>query len=317
MSIALPGCAGLFSILQEAFRHEEAGRSRLRLSATLHGFLDDFRWLARDLAERPTRIAELIPDREPRTEGACDAASAGMGGVHFIPASHDARDDDIVPILWRCRFPPWVQSRLASFANPRGTVTNSDLELAGSIAHNDVLAQFANVTERTTHNCYDNIAAVYWQRKGATTTLGPAAFLLRLQGLHQRFFRYVPLRDYIPGHLNVMADILSRRWDLTDAALLAYFDRYFPQKRPWRLCPLRSEMNSALTSALSRTRCEMASVLHMPERRMDIGTFGWNTAGPWTSTPSSRDWTIRSPSSRSSPSIPRWPHRPQRPYRQV
>ena len=73
----------------------------------------------------------------------------------------------------------------SSFANPKGSITNSDLELAGSIAHNDVLAQAADVREKTTHNSYDNIAAVFWQRKGATTTLGPAAFLLRLQALHQ------------------------------------------------------------------------------------------------------------------------------------
>ena len=36
MSIAIPGCVGLFSVLQEAFRHEEKGRKRLRLSKTLH-----------------------------------------------------------------------------------------------------------------------------------------------------------------------------------------------------------------------------------------------------------------------------------------
>jgi hypothetical protein len=39
---------------------------------------------------------------------------------------------------------------LVSFSNPRGRITNSDLELAGSIAHNDVLAQLVDVTEATT-----------------------------------------------------------------------------------------------------------------------------------------------------------------------
>ena len=108
MSIALPGCAGLFSVLQEAFRHEEKDRPRLRLSKTLHGFLDDFRWLAKDLTSRPTRIAELIPDHFPRTEGGCDAAGAGMGGVHFVPTTSEATNNDIIPILWRHRFPNWV-----------------------------------------------------------------------------------------------------------------------------------------------------------------------------------------------------------------
>ena len=100
---------------------------------------------------------------------------------------------------------------------------NRDLKLAGSIVQNDVLTQYANVAERTTHNCYDNIPAVYWQRKGATTTIGPAAYLLWLQGLHQQLYQYVPLCD----------------WDLSaDNQLLAYFNTHFPQKHPWRLYPL-------------------------------------------------------------------------------
>jgi hypothetical protein len=220
MSVALPGCTGLFSILQEAFRHEEQGRERLRLTKTLHGFLDDFRLLAQELTSRPTRIAELIPDRVPRTEGACDAAGSGMGGVHFIPASIDAGDEDVVPLLWRERFPQWVRDQLSCWKNPNGRITNSDLELAGSIAQNDVLAQYANVAERTTHNCYDNIPAVYCQRKGATTTIGPAAYLLRLQGLHQRLYRYEPLSDYSQGFLNEKADILTPRWDISDNQIL-------------------------------------------------------------------------------------------------
>ena len=56
--------------------------------------LDDFRWLATDLVSRPTRIAELIPDREPATNGACDAAAAGMGGAHFVPT-----DTTEIPLL--------------------------------------------------------------------------------------------------------------------------------------------------------------------------------------------------------------------------
>ena len=296
MSIAIPGCAGLFLVLQEAFCHKEHDRPRLRLSKTLHGFLQDFRWLAGDLASRPTCIAELIPDRLPHTEGACDAAGIGMGGVHFVPL----RDGSEVPLLWRSPFPQWVRDRLVSFSNPSGDINNSDLELAGSIAHNDILAQTADITEKTTHNCYDNTAAVYWQRKGAATTLGPAAFLLRLQAFHQRFFRYVPLRDYIPGCQNVMADFLSRRWDLSDAALLAHFNAHFPQRRCWRICHLRREMSSALTLALSRRRCDPALLHHIPNGRMDIGGFGPTSVAKFPSTPTLGTSWIRSPTSKFS-----------------
>ena len=67
MSIILPGLVGLFSLLQEAFRHEDPTRPRLNLSKALRGFLEDFCWLAKDVATQPTRIAELVPDPVPAT----------------------------------------------------------------------------------------------------------------------------------------------------------------------------------------------------------------------------------------------------------
>ena len=94
MSIAIPGARGLFSLLQEAFRHVEADRPRIRLTKAVHGFLDDFCWLANDVASRPTRIAELVPSN-PALLGACDAAGTGMGGIAFIPAE----DETVTPIL--------------------------------------------------------------------------------------------------------------------------------------------------------------------------------------------------------------------------
>ena len=224
MVITLPGARRLFSMLQEAFRHKEKGRQRLRLSKAVHGFLDDFYTLAQDIASRPTRIAELIPNPIPTTLGACDTAGVGIGGIDFIPAI----DGSVVPILWRHKFPEWVQQDLVSFGNPDGSINNSDLELTGSIAHNDVLAQYKDVQERTIHNSYDNILMVFWQQKGSMTTTGPAAYLLRLQAFHQRFFRYVPLKDFIPGSSNTIVNILSRRWDLSDNQLFAFFNSHFP-----------------------------------------------------------------------------------------
>ena len=56
-----------------------------KFSPTLHGFFDDFRFLAKDLVFWPTRIAEIILDRQLATNGACDAAALCMGSVHFSP----------------------------------------------------------------------------------------------------------------------------------------------------------------------------------------------------------------------------------------
>jgi len=269
MAAAIPGARGLFSTLQEALRHPTDDNRRIRLSRPVHDFLDDFRWLASDLSRRPTKIAELVPDIFPATLGAVDAAKEGMGGVHFVPVGRD-----IVPILWRKRFPKTIQQRLVSFNNPHGDITNSDLELTGSIAQHDILAQLADIRERTIHSSYDNTPALYWQRKGSTTTLGPAAYLLRLQAIHQRHHRYVPLQDYIPGEVNVMADVCSRAWHLTDNQLLTHFNSSFPQTKPWRVCRLRRPMNFALIGALCRKRSDPASLLNAPTNLMHIGSSG-------------------------------------------
>jgi hypothetical protein len=153
----------------------------VRLTPVVHS-LQDFRWLATDLGRRPTRIAELIPARLPATLGAQDASGIGMGGVHSVPLP----DGNIQPLLWRSKVDERVPHRLVAFTNPGGTITNSDLELAASVAQHDVIAQQVDVREATIHNLTDNMATMYWQRKGATSTTGPASRLLRIQSLHQR-----------------------------------------------------------------------------------------------------------------------------------
>ena len=209
MSIAIPGAPGLFSLLQEAFWHFKSSRLRIRRLKAVYGFLDDFWWLAKVTVSRPTRIAELVPSN-PALLGACNTAGTGMGGVAFIPSSNPIDDDDVVPILWRKPFPIKIEKKLVSFSNPTGSITNSDLELCGNIAHHNVIAQFADISERTIATLSDNIANVYWLCKGSTTTTGPAAYLLCLQAHHQRFHRYCSLHDYIPGPANDMADICSQ-----------------------------------------------------------------------------------------------------------
>jgi hypothetical protein len=84
MAIAIPGSRGLFSLLQEALRHQTEGR--IRLSRGVHDTLDDLRWLAHDLSARPTRLHEIVPQPDPELLGAQDASGEGMEGVWF-PAS--------------------------------------------------------------------------------------------------------------------------------------------------------------------------------------------------------------------------------------
>jgi hypothetical protein len=123
-------------------------------------------------------------------------------------------------------FPPRIFDKLVTFANPKITITNSNLELAASVAQHIIMAQQADIQEAMIHNLFDNIVKVWWQRKGTASTTGPAARLLCLQALHQRHHSYIPLFGYIPG---VMSDDCSQRWDLSDSQLLAYFNIIYPQ----------------------------------------------------------------------------------------
>ena len=72
-----------------------------------------------------------------------------------------------------------------------GKITNSDLELAGGLLHLDVVVWSFNTRERTLLSKTDNLATLFWQRKGGVTANNATSRLLRLFGIHQRFHRYV------------------------------------------------------------------------------------------------------------------------------
>jgi hypothetical protein len=222
--------------------------------------MDDFRCIAATLHERPIKIAKLLP-HAPSTIGARDAAKDGMGGVPFLPNPNGTMQ----PVLWRQRFSEDIVARMVTDANPTGDLTISDLELAATIAHHDELVQSIDLRECTTNSLHDNTAAVYWQRKGSTTTTTKAAsYLLRLQALHQLYHHYVPRHVYLPGVMNAMADDCSRLWALSDSQLLSHFNATFPQINCWQFCSQKSEMLSTIASALSNMRSEPASFLHAP-----------------------------------------------------
>ena len=202
--------------------------------------------LADTLRDRPTRLHELHP-REPQFLGASNGSGLGMGGVWF----HNG-DGNVFPstLVWRMPFPVAVQQALVSADNPHGTISISDLELTALIAHKDVLARHVDVAERTLWLATDNTAALAWSEKGSATSLGPRAYLLRLNSLHQRHFRYVPTHSHIAGAANVMADAASRLWHLSAGDLLTHFDTHYPQVLPWRIWTLPPSTSSMLIGAL-------------------------------------------------------------------
>jgi hypothetical protein len=72
-----------------------------------------------------------------------------------------------------------------TFDNPSGSINNSQLELAGGIAHNNILQQSMNCAGWMIVPLGDNTAATAWQYKGSATTSSPTAYLLQVSSLHQ------------------------------------------------------------------------------------------------------------------------------------
>jgi hypothetical protein len=292
MAAALPGARGLFSALQDALR--TGNRRRVRLNQRAHDSLADFRAIADSLRDRPTRFRELVPVGAPVAYGACDACQRGMGGVWFRP--------DAPPIVWRSEFPLAIQRALVTSDNRAGTISISDLELAGTLSHKQIAVQaISNVAERPIWLGGDNRASLAWATKGSSTASTARAYLLRLGALHQRRHSYVPQHDYVPGKVNVMADDASRRWDLSDAALLTHFNSLYPQATSWMLLTLQTEMLSAVIGALSRKRSAPANLRIAATLPRPPGAFGNASAPPQASDPT---WTmfpaIASPSCSSS-----------------
>jgi hypothetical protein len=187
MSLTLPGTRGLFSSLQAVIKSSSG--KRLRLTQSFHDSLADFEWIRTNLASRPTRLQELVPTA-PTLLGAHDASGLGAGGVWFpgktdVPrrtrvlsiapngTKHRHRLSSLRPILWRYIFPKNIQKRLVTFNNPTGDITNSNLGLAGSLIQQEAAAQCFDIRERATKDSTDNMATMYWTRKGSTTSTAP------------------------------------------------------------------------------------------------------------------------------------------------
>ena len=292
MALALPGARHVFSHMQDALN--TAVGKRLALKKGVHAALNDFRWMANDITARPTRIQELVP-LLPSILGDHDASKDGAGGVVFPASSVNAREPHKAQpiILWRIKWPNDIKGELITDANPHGTITINDLELAGGLFQLEASAQNYDVRERTVVARTDNLSTLFWQRKGSTTTSKCTAAILRLFGIHQRHHRYVPRHDYLPGTANIFADLLSRRFDWSDSQILDYFSSLHPQSLTYRVWTPSKQIVSAVIGALRNRMSRPASVLVVPRPPTDTGASGQLSQISWPSIPYSKHSTTR------------------------
>jgi hypothetical protein len=128
-----------------------------------------------------------------------------------------------------------------------------------------VAAQCYDVRERTLRSGTDNLNTLFWSRSGSVTTTSPTATILCQQALHQRYHRYLGLKDYYPGDDNRMADDASRL-HLRDRDFLTHFNSTYPQTQLWRLYQIHPKTISSAISALRTKTSPMASFLRKPRK---------------------------------------------------
>ena len=112
-------------------------------------------------------------------EGNHYASCFGARGVWF-PAPHLVPREGFKnkPVIWRLEWPQYIIDQLVTTEDPSGTISNSDLELAGGLLHLEALAQTFGIREQTVISKTDDLNILFWQQKDSATTEKVPAYLL-------------------------------------------------------------------------------------------------------------------------------------------
>jgi hypothetical protein len=172
--------------------------------------------------------------------------------------------------------------------NPKGSITNLDLELAGGIIHLDCISQCYDIREHTVLSKGDNLSTTFWERKGSTSTNSPPAYLLRQFGMHQQFHRYVSRFDYTSGPSNPIADSLSRKFSLNWSDQLSNIMPFLPQHALPQVWTPSKQVISAVILALLQKKSNKESLLVSLPVQPPTGISGKSSQVNWASTPFSK-----------------------------
>ena len=184
--------------------------------------------------------------------------------------------------------------------NLSGSISNSDLELVGTIAHEATLAAAHDLRHCTIATFSDNTSAVAWGNKASTTTAGPASYLLCSSSLLQHQHWYLSQQFYIPGPANHLADVALWHFDLSNDALLAFLDSVASHTQPWQMLHLPPIWLSRLTTDLQWRRHVWLSLTSMPPPKIVSGPHtGYLSPMSSAWTPFLQPWKTRYPSSAS------------------
>ena len=277
-AMGMPGGRGLFTIIWTAMAKHNKGY--IKMTANLKDVLRDFKWLFREIANKPVNVAQIVPDL-PDYHGYSDACKSGAGGVWILPTTYGTPRF----VFWNLDWPIEI---ITLFEN--SDLSINDLEMAGVLLEWLVLEHLVPSLEHTRAGIQcDNTSSVRWSTKFTARSI-VAGHLLRALALRQQICRSAPLLVIsIAGKLNDMADVASRYTSDTtmqnrSPTLLTYFNSNFPQTSSWEQFHLPRKLTSLVISSLQGKQLTLESWRRLPGLAKNTGGTGAVTQTESTST---------------------------------
>jgi len=236
---ALPGGRGLLSPCNRLLKRRPLVVYFHR-NDSLHAAISNCRTILRESTSRPTRCHELVAGW-PDFIGVVDTSSHGVGGVIIGELS------ECLPTVFRLQRPSDMTANVISEATLKGTITNSDLELAGLVLLWLMMEHICGpLAEKRIALFSDNSPTVSWVQRMACCSSLVAEQLIRVLALRFNLQKVCPITMlHIAGDQNSMTKIPSRlfgsehKWHFkSEHDLLTFFNCNFtlPSQNSWTGC---------------------------------------------------------------------------------
>lgn len=285
---ALPAGLGLLSPCNAILRTRK-NMVYLQRNMALKQALTLCRTLLRESTAQPTRCKELVR-AWPDYIGICDASSFGFGGVIV------GENSECPPTVVRLQWPSDITDNVKSDSNPRGTITNSDLEMAGLLLVFLVMEEIIiDLKEKNIALFSDNTPTVSWVTRLASRHSIVAANLVAALALRLKRLRCCPLTpQHIKGIENTITDIPSRsfgsvpQWHFkSNDDLRTFFNDHFPlpNQVSWNVFQFHSGVAMRVISLLRIKHSSLDEWRRLPKIGSLTGVTGPNMSRLW-------DWTL-------------------------
>ena len=306
--ISVPAGKGLLSPFNRVLKLQPPAVVYFHRKKALRAAVMECRALLLESTRAPTRCRELVA-AWPDFIGVKDASGQGVGCI--IVGERMA----CPPTVFRIQWPEDIRNDIKSDSNPSGTITNSDLEMAGLVILFIVMEDVCGpLRERHLALFSDNSPTVSWVRRMASRRSVVAEQLVHALALRLKTAGASPLTPFhIRGIHNAMTDIPSRSWGSNPAwkcesshDLLNMFNSRFPlpNQASWTVYQVNSKVYMRVISALRHKHLTLAEWRRLPRHGRSIGPIGPAMSNLWEWTLSYRTNRIKTASSPSLDSPP-------------